>query len=150
MRTRRWCRMVIRCGRAGGGGAGHWRTAKGEESEAERGADTAHSKTIREELKDEGTRLLGHPSVLPDRKTHNLAELVCCRETVIVTPCALREAFSSYASVSAEQKLNPTRSLACQRQRGFFVGARTCVVQAYIHNIHPLGGMVRARRPENG
>jgi hypothetical protein len=91
----------------------------------------------------EGAGLVGHPSVLPDRKTQNLAELVSCREPVIVTPCALQEAFSSYASVSAEQKGSTRRAPSpASRQRGFFVGERTCVVQAY-HPQHRSQGWDR-------
>ena len=52
-------------------------------------------------------------------------------EAAIVAACALHGGFSSYVSVSAEQKAQSRRAPSpATRQRGFFVGARTCGVQA--------------------
>jgi hypothetical protein len=48
------------------------------------------------------------------------AEIDSPPQKAIVTACILQERFSSYVSVSAEQKLIPTRSLACQLAAGVF------------------------------
>ena len=148
-----WCRRADRCrarrccGGLALGAAGvrasprcgaRWTTEPGADAEhatvrtrrRSAASGTAHSSTLR---RSRQAPLLGRPSVLPDRKTHADRELTRAAGRLLLprahrghsprkTACRLSSAHHRRAPSSAS------------RQRGFFVGARTCVRRRNIHN----------------
>jgi hypothetical protein len=89
---------------------------------------TATARPISRPYVAEKYALLGHPNVLPDRKTHHHAGLEPPGLAAIVTACALQGQFSSYVSVSAEQKLNHRRAPSTAIGSEGFLLARRPVV----------------------